>query len=113
MGIKNLLVTLKDIQVKQKLEDLRGKKVAVDGYSWLHKAVYKCGYDIVVNGDYTKFLESFMNKVVVLKSYNIDIVIVYDGDRLPSKDGTNEERASRRAEKLKEAIRLMELGKFY
>jgi exonuclease-1 len=92
MGIKGLLQTLKGIENKKTLEEFRGKRVAIDGYSWLHKAVYGCGYDICISSDYTKFLESMINKIATLKQFEIHVVIVYDGDRLPSKDETNDKR---------------------
>lgn len=110
MGIKNLLPALKGVEQRKSLEDFRGKRVAVDGYSWLHKAVHGCGYDIYINSDYTKFLESMVNKIAVLKQYEIHVVIVYDGDRLPSKDSTNDQRHERREAKRAEAIEFMNKG---
>ncbi len=42
MGIKGLLKGTKSLGTEKHLRDYRGKRVVVDGYSWLHKAVYSC-----------------------------------------------------------------------
>ena len=42
MGIQNLLKHLSEIESRRHVRDYKGLRVAVDGYCWLHKAVYTC-----------------------------------------------------------------------
>ena len=49
MGIQGLLPLLKDITQQCSLELYRKKKIAVDGYSWLHKAIYGCCLELGTN----------------------------------------------------------------
>ena len=46
MGIHGLLEKLREIQVRKHVGAYRGLRVAVDGYCWLHKAVYTCKKDL-------------------------------------------------------------------
>lgn len=112
MGIYGLLPYFKSIEQEQNISHFRGKRLAIDGYSWLHKGVYKCGHSIVKNSDYTEFLKSFLARVEVLKGQGIHIVMVFDGDKLPLKDGTEEERLEKRKKKLEEADQLFASGDF-
>ena len=57
MGINNLLTFLRSIEQKKHITDFKGKTVAVDGYCWIHKAIYTSGHDIAVQNDYTKMLQ--------------------------------------------------------
>ena len=47
MGITGLLKALKSIQKPTHISELKGKKVGVDMYCWLHKAIYACPEDLV------------------------------------------------------------------
>ena len=42
MGINGLHSELKPFCRRVHVESYRGKKLAADGYSWLHKGVYSC-----------------------------------------------------------------------
>ena len=42
MGIPGLLPILKSITIRTHISDFNGKKVAVDGYSWLHRGKILC-----------------------------------------------------------------------
>jgi exonuclease 1 len=47
MGITGLLPLLKPIHNYAHLRDFTGKRFAVDGYVWLHRAAYSCAADLV------------------------------------------------------------------
>lgn len=46
MGINGLLPVLKSIAKPSHIRCYNGQKVAVDGYSWLHKGVYCCSKEL-------------------------------------------------------------------
>ena len=46
MGIKGLLPELKGITRPIHVGQYKGEKVAVDGYSWLHKGAYSCSQEL-------------------------------------------------------------------
>lgn len=52
MGINGLLPVLKSITRPTHVKSYRGHKVAVDGYSWLHKGAYCCSTELC-EGVYT------------------------------------------------------------
>jgi exonuclease-1 len=47
MGINGLLPVLKGIAKPRSVSAYRGQKVAVDGFSWLHKGAYCCSRELV------------------------------------------------------------------
>lgn len=109
MGIKKLL-TILDVIQPGSLEDLRGQTVGIDGYSWLHKCVYNVGHELVVQKNYSQFMAKIEARFEQLKKFEIKAVIVFDGDKLPSKSGTEETREGRREEKREEANLLLQQG---
>lgn len=46
MGIQGLLPILKDITRRQHVSEFSGKRVAIDGYSWLYKGAYCCSREL-------------------------------------------------------------------
>lgn len=109
MGIKKLLTVLDVIQ-NGTLEELRGKTVGIDGYSWIHKCVYNVGHELVVQKDYSQYMAKIENRFELLRKFNIKIVVVFDGDKLPSKSGTEENREERRDKKREMANLLLQQG---
>lgn len=54
MGISGLLPVLKSITRHEHVSKYCGKKVAIDGYSWLHKGAYGCATDLAEGVDTDK-----------------------------------------------------------
>lgn len=52
MGITGLLPVLKSIAKQQHVGAYRGQRVAIDGFSWLHKGAYCCARELC-EGTYT------------------------------------------------------------
>ena len=48
MGIQGLLPALSPITSQKHLNDFRGKRAGIDGYVWLHRALYGCAYECVM-----------------------------------------------------------------
>ena len=46
MGISGLLQQLKSISHPTHVSTYKGHKVAIDGYSWLHKGAYSCSAEL-------------------------------------------------------------------
>ena len=114
MGVKGLLPTLQSITKCVSLSSYRGLTVAVDAMSWLHKGVFACdvkalakhqrsddNYNDVANNQASyielKCIQYTINKAEILQAkFGIQVILVIDGDSLPSK---KEENISRREER--------------
>ena len=56
MGVQNLLPLLAPVSSRVNLQSLKGKKVAVDGFVWLHRGAFGCAKELVNNPSTTKIL---------------------------------------------------------
>lgn len=52
MGVAGLLPVLKSVARPVHIRDYRGRKVVVDGFSWLHRGAYTCSRELA-EGVYT------------------------------------------------------------
>jgi len=52
MGISGLLPVLKSIVNERHVREYSGQRVAIDGFSWVHKGAYSCSRDLC-EGVYT------------------------------------------------------------
>ena len=96
MGITGLLQNTRSIQTPFRISSIKGKKVAVDGMGWLHLALYPVAEEIYYGKPYLKqFVRYFMARVVRLLENNIDVIIVFDGMKLPAKLNTHVQRSDR------------------
>ena len=84
--------------------------MGIDGYSWIHKCIYNIGHDLVVLNDKSSYMNKMAVKFDQLKQFDIRIILVFDGDRLPSKSGTEEKREENRNEKREMANLLLQQG---
>lgn len=104
MGVAGLLPVLKPIAEPASLEKYRGKTVAIDTYSWLHKAVFCCADKIVLDMPTKAYWGYFNKKLNMLRHFQITPYFVLDGDYLPRKAGTEVERENRRDVYKKQAL---------
>ena len=111
MGISNLLKILESIQTSRHLSYYKGKKVAVDGYCWLHKSIYLLSEQIFHNPHSKRYLKYLNKRVDQLLRFNIIPIIVFDGDKLQMKKIEEEERKKRRNEVTMESLKLIRKGK--
>ena len=110
MGISNLLKILESIQTSRHLSYYKGKKVAVDGYCWLHKSIYLISEQIFHNPHSKRYLKYLNKRVEQLLRFNIIPIIVFDGDKLQMKKIEEEERQKRRNEVTMESLKLIRKG---
>ncbi len=104
MGIQNLLPAIKPvIDADLHISAFRGKRVAVDGYCWLHKAVYGCCADLCQNKPTTAWIQYCFAYIEMLLAHDIDVTLVFDGAELPAKVGIESDRALKRKVALQKA----------
>mmetsp|Transcript_5428 Transcript_5428/g.8007 ORF Transcript_5428/g.8007 Transcript_5428/m.8007 type:complete len:577 (+) Transcript_5428:79-1809(+) len=110
MGIQGLLPMVKPICKSVHVKEYSGKRMAVDGYVWLHRGAYSCAKEIVQRIRTEKFINYGLSMAKMLQYYNITPVLVFDGARLPAKSGKEKERHDRRKKAREKAIRLQNQG---
>ena len=111
MGVTGLLQYFKSVERDTDISKYRGKRLAVDGHSWIHKAIYGAGYNIVIKKDYTRCLKSILARIDVLVSFGVHVVLVLDGADLPAKLRTEIDRAEYRKIALAQGYEELEFGK--
>lgn len=111
MGITGLLPLLKDIQHQKSLACYSGQTIAVDGYAWLHRAVYLCALELSTNQPTHKYLQFFQRRVETLRTtFDITPYFVFDGDKFVSKSATENDRHQKRAQNREKGLKLLKLG---
>ncbi|GAD99400.1 exonuclease [Paecilomyces variotii No. 5] len=98
MGIQGLHGLLKSIQKPCNLKKFSGQTLCVDAYGWLHRGTVACAVDLALDRHTSKHLDFVINRVRMLLYFGVTPYLVFDGDNLPSKSGTEAERHSRRQE---------------
>ncbi|RQM09304.1 hypothetical protein DD237_003682 [Peronospora effusa] len=92
MGISGLLPVLKSITESKSIEEYSGRTLAIDGYCWLHRAIYSCSQEICLGQETDKYVKYFMDRITMLQCNSVIPYVVFDGGPLPMKKGTEEER---------------------
>ncbi|KAL2865862.1 putative exonuclease [Aspergillus lucknowensis] len=98
MGIKGLHGLLKSIQKPCHLKKFSGQTLGVDAYGWLHRGTVACAIDLVLEHPTTKHIDFVLGRVRMLLYFGISPYLVFDGDNLPGKSGTELDRQQRRSE---------------
>ncbi|CDS08505.1 hypothetical protein LRAMOSA09866 [Lichtheimia ramosa] len=111
MGITGLLPLIKSIHEPTHLEHFAGKTMAVDGNVWLHRGAFACALDLALKQDTKKYVEYFLRQVQLLKLNGVTPYIVFDGNPLPIKSVTVDERRRRRQGALSKGKELLALGR--
>jgi exonuclease-1 len=111
MGIQGLLPLLKSIHKPCNLKHFSGQTLAVDAYGWLHRGAIACAIDLAQAKPTRKWLDFVMHRVRMLQHFNVTPYLVFDGDYLPSKSGTEHDRAARRRESRIKGLEFLRLGK--
>ena len=79
MGIQGLWPQLKSITRHRHISYFSGKRVAVDTYAWLHKAVYGCCTELAFGTKTDKWILYCLEFVDLLLSTGIEVYLVFDG----------------------------------
>lgn len=107
MGIQGLLPLLKPIQTQTHISCFKGQRLAVDGFAWLHKAAHTCAEELALNKPTDRYLQWIMRKVDFLQGCGVEVLIVFDGGALPSKQDTDEKRRLSRNVARQEGVALL------
>ncbi len=83
MGIQGLLPQLKPIQNPVSLRRYEGEVLAIDGYAWLHRAACSCAYELAMGKPTDKYLQFFIKRFSLLKTFKVEPYLVFDGDAIP------------------------------
>ncbi|GFR51468.1 hypothetical protein Agub_g13877 [Astrephomene gubernaculifera] len=110
MGINGLLQQLKSISRPTHVSSYRGHKVAIDGYSWLHKGAYSCSRELCEGVWTDGYVRYFVSRVEMLLGNGVIPVVVFDGCRLPMKADEEDSRRRNRREALERARSHAESG---
>ena len=104
MGIQGLLPLLKPCIIDRHIAHFRNRRVAVDTYAWLHRAVYSCAADLCNGVPCShKWIGYCLGLVDMLLHFEMTVWLVFDGQELPAKRGTEAGRAASRAANLQKA----------
>ncbi|CEG37543.1 exonuclease 1-like [Plasmopara halstedii] len=96
MGIPGLLPMLKSITETKTIDEYKGQTLAIDGYCWLHRAIYSCSEEICLGHKTDKYVTYFMDRITTLLHHGVVPYVVFDGGYLPMKKDTEEERRKSR-----------------
>ncbi|EHN00253.1 Exo1p [Saccharomyces cerevisiae x Saccharomyces kudriavzevii VIN7] len=110
MGIQGLLPQLKSIQNPVSLRRYEGEVLAIDGYAWLHRAACSCAYELAMGKPTDKYLQFFIKRLSLLKTFKVEPYLVFDGDAIPVKKSTEFKRRDKRQENKAIAERLWACG---
>ncbi|KAE8382873.1 PIN domain-like protein [Aspergillus bertholletiae] len=111
MGIKGLHGLLKSIQKPCHLKKFSGQTLGVDAYGWLHRGTVACAVDLVLDRPTTKHVDFVLNRVRMLLYFGVTPYLIFDGDNLPSKAGTESDRQQRRQESKTLGLELQRKGR--
>mmetsp|Transcript_105407 Transcript_105407/g.187457 ORF Transcript_105407/g.187457 Transcript_105407/m.187457 type:complete len:588 (+) Transcript_105407:81-1844(+) len=107
MGIQGLLPFLKAYAKRSNIKDFAGKSIGVDAMCWMHKGAFSCSQELVLGQDTDKFVHFFLRMCEILRFNEIKPIIVFDGDKMPSKAKEDERRNEVREVARKEAMELI------
>lgn len=111
MGIPNLLPLISPVANKNiPISNFKGKRVAIDGYVWLHRSSYRCAKAIVENPGSDCIVPYVMTMLNHIISNGLTPIIVFDGQALPQKSNTSNKRHQDRIEAKEKAIMLEQNG---
>ncbi|SNX85056.1 related to EXO1 - exonuclease which interacts with Msh2p [Melanopsichium pennsylvanicum] len=111
MGIQGLLPLLKEIQTTVHVSTYAGKTLGVDAYVWLHRGAYGCAREIVLGDPTPRYIAHALSRIRMLQHFGVKPYLVFDGDKLPAKRGTEDDREQRRAVNMQKANDLEQQGK--
>ncbi|EXJ94800.1 hypothetical protein A1O1_03198 [Capronia coronata CBS 617.96] len=111
MGIKGLLPLLKSIHKHCTLKKFAGQTIGVDAYGWLHRGVVGCAFALALDKPTTIHIDFVLSRVRMLLDFGVTPYLVFDGDNLPSKAGTNAARGKKREEARALGLELHRAGK--
>ena len=102
---------LKSIHKHCNLKKFSGQTIGVDAYGWLHRGVVGCAFALAMDKPTTIHIDFVLSRVRMLIDFGVTPYLVFDGDNLPSKAGTNAVRRKKREESRSLGLELHKAGK--
>lgn len=111
MGIQGLLPFVKSASKPVNVKEFKGCTAAIDTYCWLHKGAFSCA-EKLIKGEKTDGYVAYVIKMAnMLISAGVRPILVFDGQRLPSKRLTEEKRREQRELNKRKAKQFLIEGK--
>lgn len=113
MGINNLLPNLKSVtSCNVHVSKYARNKVAIDAYGWLHRGAHGCARGIAYKEDAAldQLVEYCINRCQKIMEAGVSVIMVFDGAKLPMKEGEESRRRRGREENFERAKQLEEEG---
>lgn len=95
---------------EQGIGRFRGSSVGVDVYGWLHRASFGAAWELCLGLPTTRHVDFVFRRVQVMRASGVTPVLVLDGRKLDAKALTNSRRATERAGRLEEGLRLHQVA---
>lgn len=114
MGIEKLLKNISDYLIKSNLREYENMRIGFDAYVLLHKSIYSGNLKMAFGEDNLCFLQYFdklLNRL--LNVWKVIPIFIFDGNKLPMKSKTENNREYKRDEKIKKAYELLDSGCVY
>ena len=111
LTVQGLLPLLKSIHKPTHLRNFAGQTLGIDAYGWLHRGTVACAIELAQGKPTRRYVDFAMNRVRMLIHFGVKPYLVFDGDYLPSKSGTEKERAARRKESKRVGLELLRAEK--
>lgn len=111
MGVSGLLPLLKSIHKHTNLKTYADQTLGVDAFGWLHRGAIACSFQLAFDKPTTQYITFVVNRVRMLLDFGITPYLVFDGDALPSKSGTNLKRKQEREAAKELGLSLWRAGK--
>lgn len=102
---------LGSIKTAEHVKKYAGKTLGIDTYSWLHKGAFSCAVELVQGTPTTRYVDYCVERVKLLQHHGITPYLIFDGDYLPSKAGTEEGREARREDSRQKGLALLSTNK--
>lgn len=116
MGVENLMSFVKNSTSQTDLSqiDIRNKTVAIDASHWIYRAAYACPeklyYRNQMHHAHAIINNYIANQVKILKQYNVKLIFIFDGMRLPAKKQTNQDRSEKKEQARKLVAEFLAAG---
>ncbi|RPB13623.1 PIN domain-like protein [Morchella conica CCBAS932] len=111
MGITGLYKWLDSIKRVEHVKKYNGLTLGIDTYSWLHKGAFSCALELVQGTPTTRYVDFCVERIKMLQYHGVTPYLVFDGDYLPSKAGTEAGREERREESRQKGLELLKTNK--
>jgi 5'-3' exonuclease len=86
------------------ISEYTGLIVAVDGYTWVHKAVYTCAQQLATGGKSEAWIKFCETRLGLLLHHGVKPFFVFDGANLPAKAAVEDKRKADRAAALQTGL---------